>query len=211
MSGAKRNMISGLPAMSMIQSAQRRFDEPPEQGQPDEEVEMPFFGQAEPEEGASSSRVDEVRRKHEGDLLRIDGVEGVSIESDEIGEDVIVVFVRDESVVRKIPGSLDGVPVRAEVTGEFDALLPEASVESSEPVPSVGKSEPKAESKKPRKATASESKPRAKQKPASLLDPALQTAKPEKTSKPTASRTRSKAGAKPQPAKGRKAKPRSPR
>lgn len=197
--------------MSMIQAAQRRFDEPPEQGQPDEEVEMPFFGEAEPAESVGSSKAAKIRRKHEGKLLRIDGVEGVSVESDEIGEDVIVVFVRDGSVVRKIPDSLDGVPVRAEVTGEFDAFLPEAAVESDEPVPPVGKSAPKEASKEPRKAAASRSKRPAKQRPASLLDPALQTAKPEKTSKPTASKTRSKAGAKPQPAKGRKTKPRSPR
>lgn len=197
--------------MPMIQAAQRRFDEPPEQGQPDEEVEMPFFGQAEPEGGAGSSRVAAIRRKHEAELLRIDGVEGVSIESDEIGEDVIVVFVRDESVVREIPDSLDGVPVRAEVTGEFDALLPEAAVESDELVPPAHKRATKEGSKRPRKAPASRGKRPTKQKAASLLDPALQTEKPVETSKPTASRTRSKAGVKPRSAKVTKAKPRSPR
>ena len=38
-----------------------------------------------------------------------------------MGEDVIVVFVRDAEVRNRVPPSVEGVRIKTEVTGEFDA------------------------------------------------------------------------------------------
>jgi len=58
-----------------------------------------------------------VRAKYEADLLLIPGVVGVGE-----GRDRIIVYVRDEDAVRRVPSSLEGVPVFVVVTGELRPL-----------------------------------------------------------------------------------------
>lgn len=67
------------------------------------------------------SEIERVRIKHEAALLAIDGVVGIGIGSNEIGDDAIVVYLRDKQTQSSIPDELEGFPVQTEITGEFDA------------------------------------------------------------------------------------------
>jgi hypothetical protein len=55
-------------------------------------------------------------------LMRIAGVEMVGIGRNSLGDPVIIIGVRDEGVISKLPGTIEGVGVQAEVTGPIDAL-----------------------------------------------------------------------------------------
>jgi hypothetical protein len=85
-----------------------------------EEAAMP-----EPFEGAegtvSGSEVERVLARNEQQLLSIDGVEGVGIQQNLVGETVIAVYVRDRSAGERVPSELEGVPVEKVVSGEFEA------------------------------------------------------------------------------------------
>jgi hypothetical protein len=70
------------------------------------------------------SRVEDVRRRHSRDLLASEGIEGVAVGRTEIGEDAIVVYVRDPSVSPRVPTKLEDVPVLTVVTGPIEARLP---------------------------------------------------------------------------------------
>lgn len=72
--------------------------------------------------GSPSTGIAAVRDRHEGTLMAIDGVEGVAIGRSPIGEDALVVYLRDEGVASKVPRELEGYPVQTEVTGEIEAL-----------------------------------------------------------------------------------------
>ena len=74
----------------------------------------------------AESSIELIRRKHEARLLGMDGVTGVGIGTDDIGDDVILVYVRDASVSRNIPADCDGINVKIQVTGDIDAY-PEAA------------------------------------------------------------------------------------
>ena len=69
-----------------------------------------------------SSRVRRAQEKHESRLLAIDGVEGIGVDVSEIGDEIIVVYVRDAGVRAAVPARLDGIIVRTVVSGELDAL-----------------------------------------------------------------------------------------
>lgn len=75
-------------------------------------------------EGAAgpSTGVAAVRDRHERTLMAIDGVMGVAIGRSPIGDDALVVYLRDASLQSKIPRELEGYPVQTVVTGEIDAL-----------------------------------------------------------------------------------------
>ncbi len=67
--------------------------------------------------------VNEHLRRNEATLLAIDGVVGVGI-GEQGGQPVIVVMVSavTPELRRQIPDSLDGHPVRVDVTGEIVAF-----------------------------------------------------------------------------------------
>lgn len=69
-----------------------------------------------------STGIAAVRDRHERTLMTIDGVEGVAIGRSPIGEDALVVYLRDEGAASKVPRELEGYPVQTVVTGEIDAL-----------------------------------------------------------------------------------------
>jgi hypothetical protein len=71
---------------------------------------------------ASSSGVAAVKDRNESRLLAIDGVEGVGIGQNQSGDDAILVFIRDSSVVPRLPTQIEGVPVVTVVTGEIRPL-----------------------------------------------------------------------------------------
>ena len=70
-----------------------------------------------------NASIDEVMKKHTGELMAVPGVVGVG-EGVSRGTACIMVFVakKDAEALRRIPASLDGYPVRVEASGEFRAL-----------------------------------------------------------------------------------------
>lgn len=63
-----------------------------------------------------------VKEEHRAQLMAIDGVEGVGVAQNQIGNQGIVVYVRDQEVAKRIPRELDGISVQIQVTGPIDAL-----------------------------------------------------------------------------------------
>jgi hypothetical protein len=74
-----------------------------------------------PEEPEPASPILRAKRKHEALLLAIDGVEGVGVGRDRLGNDAIVVYLRDETASQRLPKHLDGFPIEGYVTGVIDA------------------------------------------------------------------------------------------
>lgn len=70
---------------------------------------------------SAQSEIERVKQKHEARLLEIDGVVGVGIQRNEIGDDVIAVYLHERSVQQRIPTQLEGFSVVTEVTGQIDA------------------------------------------------------------------------------------------
>ena len=62
-----------------------------------------------------------VKDKHEVRLMAMDGVEGVGLGRTALGDDAIVVYVRDQQAAERLPKELDGVAVQLQVTGRIDA------------------------------------------------------------------------------------------
>jgi len=81
-----------------------------------EEAALPHPRENEP------SFVFSLKQKHEALLMSIDGVEGVGVGQDQIGNEAIVVYARDQGVADRVPGQLDGVSVQIVVTGPIEAL-----------------------------------------------------------------------------------------
>lgn len=70
------------------------------------------------------SPADTVKQKREASLMAIEGVEGVGTGQDAIGNEGIVVYVRDAEAAKRIPRTVDGLNVQVQVTGPIDALKP---------------------------------------------------------------------------------------
>ncbi len=73
-----------------------------------------------PEE--SPSGLAAIRDLNEARLLAIDGVKGVGIGRNQIGQDALVIYIVDQSVSDRLPKTIEGFPVKLVVTGEIDAL-----------------------------------------------------------------------------------------
>lgn len=85
-----------------------------------EDAAMPYS----PEEGdttESSSSLELVKQNHEQELMAIDGVQGVGVGRSKIGDDAIIVYLRDEGAKKRIPRSVAGYPVETIITGPIDA------------------------------------------------------------------------------------------
>ena len=98
------------------------FFRPDEKFGPVEEAAVPYN----PGPGPESSGVDQARGRNEPRLLSINGVKGIGIGRNAIGDDAIVVFVVDGSVRARLPADVDGYPVETVVTGEIDAYRSDA-------------------------------------------------------------------------------------
>lgn len=83
-----------------------------------EDAAMPYSPESSTE---ATSVVEHVKQSHEQELLAIEGVEGVGVGRNNIGNDAIIVYVRTEDAKSRVPRSLDGYPVETEVTGAIDA------------------------------------------------------------------------------------------
>ena len=86
---------------------------------PNEEAAMPYSPESSTE---SSSPVHHVKQRHEQELMAIDGVEGVGVGRNSIGDDAILVYLRSDDIKARIPRTIDGYPVETKVTGIIDAL-----------------------------------------------------------------------------------------
>ena len=65
--------------------------------------------------------VDAARQRHERSLLAIDGVEGVASGRTALGDDAMVVYLRDAAVRDLLPQRIEGFPVETAVTGPIDS------------------------------------------------------------------------------------------
>jgi hypothetical protein len=83
-----------------------------------EDAAMPYFPESSNE---TSSAVEQVKQSHERELMAIEGVEGVGIGRDSIGNDAIIVYLRVADARDRVPGSIGGFPVETRVTGIIDA------------------------------------------------------------------------------------------
>ena len=98
------------------------FNSPPSSELPEDRMEdaaMPYNG--EEEQALINSEVLRVKQAYEEQLMAIDGVVGVGIQANEMGEEVIWVYLRDTAARSQVPNELEGVSVVTEVTGEFEA------------------------------------------------------------------------------------------
>ena len=66
--------------------------------------------------------IEAIKAKHETELLKIEGVQGVGI-GEKMVKTVIKVYVikKTEALQKKIPAQIEGYPVDIEVTGEIHA------------------------------------------------------------------------------------------
>ena len=71
--------------------------------------------------GTGQSQVESVLARNERALMAIDGVVGIGIGRTRIGDDAIVLYLRDASVKQRVPTQIEGYPVETTVTGEIDA------------------------------------------------------------------------------------------
>src|SRR5207249_1471640 len=81
-----------------------------------EDAAMPHYS------GKELSQADTLKQKREKALMAIEGVEGVGTGQDVIGNEGIVVYVRDAEVAKRIPRTVDGLNVQVQVTGLIDTL-----------------------------------------------------------------------------------------
>jgi hypothetical protein len=101
---------------------ERHFDSPDQGGAASETAEMVYNPDPPPRDGAPRSEIALVLERNEQLLLAIEGVEGVAIGQNRIGQDVIVVYIRDASVRDRVPTQIEGYPVETVVTGPIKAL-----------------------------------------------------------------------------------------
>ena len=97
-----------------------QFDEPPAVGF--ESAAMPAQGEA---AASPSTEIAGARDRNESMLLATAGVVGVAIGRTPIGDDAIVVYLKDSSFEPGVPREVEGFPVEIVVTGEIDALRAE--------------------------------------------------------------------------------------
>lgn len=83
-----------------------------------EDAAMPYTPESSTD---SSSAVEQVKQSHEQQLMAIEGVEGVGVGRNSIGNDAIIVYVRTEDAQKRVPRTIGGYPVETKVTGIIDA------------------------------------------------------------------------------------------
>lgn len=89
---------------------------------PNEEAAMPYNPEDSAAGDSESSPILSAKKSCERDLMAIEGVEGVGIGKNQIGDDAILVYLRDETVKQRIPQNIEGFEVTTQVTGIIDAL-----------------------------------------------------------------------------------------
>ena len=90
-------------------------------GPSNDEASFARGGQQGPDLRAASA----AKERHAERLMRQDGIEGVGVSLTDDGRPAVAVFTRHGAVGR-IPSSLEGIPVKVEITGRIEAILPRA-------------------------------------------------------------------------------------
>jgi len=85
-----------------------------------EEAQMPSVADR-AGDGGPQSEIAVAKERNENALMAIDGVEGVAIGRDRIGDAALVIYVREPSVKRQLPSQVEGHAVETVVTGPIDA------------------------------------------------------------------------------------------
>lgn len=88
---------------------------------PYEDAAMPYSPAEESTTTNTSSGLEQVKQNHEQELMAIEGVEGVGIGRSKIGDDAIIVYLRDEGAKERVPRTIAGYSVETIVTGIIDA------------------------------------------------------------------------------------------
>jgi hypothetical protein len=88
---------------------------------PDEDAVMPYDPVGDRDAHGKLSAAESIKDKHEMRLMSIEGVEGVGIGKDKLGMEVLMIYLRDESVKERVPREIEGLPVRTTITGQIDA------------------------------------------------------------------------------------------
>ena len=70
---------------------------------------------------APQSGIALVRERHEQKLMSIEGVVGIAAGRTAIGDDAVVLYLRDASARSRVPSEIEGHSVETVVTGEIDA------------------------------------------------------------------------------------------
>jgi len=73
---------------------------------------------------AAIDHAKQVKKQHEQEIFQVSGVVGTGVGLSETGQPVIDIYFKDDLAKSRaqIPGVLDDVPVRATVTGQFEAF-----------------------------------------------------------------------------------------
>lgn len=74
-----------------------------------------------PEADSPVNKADRVRRENEDELLKVPSVTGVGLGQNAIGDDAIIIYLRDKAAIANLPKQIDGIDVIFEVTGEIEA------------------------------------------------------------------------------------------
>ncbi len=74
-----------------------------------------------PEDDEPANAAEDVKRRHEEELLGLPGVTGVGVGRGPVGDDAIVVYLKEQSEASRIPGTIEGIPVVTEVTSDIEA------------------------------------------------------------------------------------------
>ncbi len=93
---------------------------PPAQHYTYEDAAMPYLPES-TSELSGQSQIETARQRHERALMAIDGVVGVGVGRTPMGDDAIILYLRDASVKKRVPACVEGYPVETVVTGEIDA------------------------------------------------------------------------------------------
>jgi len=84
----------------------------------------PARGRSQQAHQAAIDHAVRVKNRHEQIIFQIDGVVGMGVSLSEKGQPVIEVYLKEDRAETRarVPASLDDVPVRVVVTGEFEAF-----------------------------------------------------------------------------------------
>ena len=93
-----------------------KFSVPKDKPDDHEEAAMPYRS------GSETSPADMLKQKQQASLMAIEGVEGVGTGQDAIGNEAIVVYVRDQEAAKRVPQSVDGMKIVVQITGPISAL-----------------------------------------------------------------------------------------
>ena len=84
----------------------------------DEDAAVPYDPDDQTKAGSHALKI---KQKYEQELLAIDGVEGIGLGFDQLGNDAVVLYLHDAAARRHLPEMLEDTPVITEITGPIDA------------------------------------------------------------------------------------------